>query len=65
MKYKIYIWAFGFGLVSLIISIFQFVNGSIWEAILSLTYFSVFTIGGILNRQQSLKNRKNEKEILQ
>ena len=65
MKYKIYIWAFGFGLVSLIISIFQFVNGSIWEAILSLIYFSVFTVGGILNRQQSLKNRKNEKEILQ
>ncbi len=50
MKSKLYIILFLLSITSLIISVFQFKRGSTLEAILSIIFFSVFFIGGIIYR---------------
>jgi len=42
---------FFFSIISLIISIYQFINNTKFGAILSLIYSSVFLIGGIANKR--------------
>jgi hypothetical protein len=49
MKSKIHILLFAFSLIALIIGIFQFVKGETWEPILSLIYFLMFFVGGMVN----------------
>ena len=49
MKSKIHILLFVFSAIALIIGIYQFIKGETWEPILSIIYFLMFLIGGIIS----------------
>ena len=57
MKFRLSILLFVFSAVSLIIAVYQIVNGKTWELVLSLIYTLMFFIGGIVD---ITKNKKGE-----
>lgn len=57
MKKKLYILLFAFALISLGVSVYQFNKGITWEAVLSVVYFAVFLIAGLLNRPPAGKGK--------
>jgi hypothetical protein len=46
---------FLFSFIALIIGVFQFINGEIWEPLLSLVYALVFFAGGMISRFKDSK----------
>ncbi|HKI79952.1 MAG TPA: hypothetical protein VKA26_15525 [Ignavibacteriaceae bacterium] len=64
MKFRISNLLFAFGILSLGISIYQFSKGTTTEAILSIVYFLVFFISGIVSKSKNRKGESNAKQIL-
>ncbi len=60
MKFKLSILLFVFSAVSLIIGIYQIVNGRTWELVLSMIYSLMFFIGGMIDKTKNKKGQRNE-----
>jgi hypothetical protein len=56
MKHNIPILLFAFSIISLVIGIFQFTEGEIWEPVLSLVYSLVFFAGGMVSKPKNTKD---------
>lgn len=58
MKFNIPVLLFLFSAVSLLIGVFQFVNGEVWEPLLSLIYSLVFFAGGMISKPKKEKGKE-------